>query len=281
MSAFSADWLALREPADRRARNPVLLERLREAFAGQEEATAVDLGCGTGANLRACAAHLPPGQHWRLVDHDPALLAAARARLAAWAERSEPAADGGMRVEHAGKVLTVSFHQADLARDVEALIPAGADLVTAAALFDLVSPAFIERVAEAVAARGAGFYTALTYDGRERWAPPHPADAPVLAAFHAHQRRDKGFGPAAGPDATAALEASFARRGYALHRGDSAWRLGPEDAELIRELVAGAAAAALEAGAAPEAVSAWRDARLQGASCTIGHTDLLALPPRR
>src|SRR3954470_5031135 len=106
-----------------------------------------------------------------------------------------------MRVEHAGKVLTVSFHQADLARDLEALIPAGADLVTAAALFDLVSPAFIERVAEAVAARGAFLYTALTYAGRDPRPPPPPADARVLAAFHAHQRGDKGFGPAAGPEA--------------------------------------------------------------------------------
>jgi SAM-dependent methyltransferase len=280
VSGFSADWLALREPADRRARNRALVERLRAAFAGREQATIVDLGCGTGSNLRACAAHLPHRQHWRLVDHDAALLAAARARLAAWPERSEPSAEG-LRIEHAGRALTVSFHEADLARDLEALIPRDANLVTAAALFDLASPAWIERLAEAVAGCGGAFYTAVTYDGRERWSPPHPADAQVLAAFHAHQRGDKGFGPAAGPGATALLEAAFARRGYELHRGDSPWRLGPEDAALIGELAQGIAEAAIAAGTSRETVSAWLGARLKGTSCTIGHADLLALPPAR
>ena len=89
MTGFSADWLALREPADRRARNSGLLAALVARLAGRREVAVIDLGCGTGSNLRACAPQLPARQEWRLVDLDPALLAAARERLDGWGTRRE------------------------------------------------------------------------------------------------------------------------------------------------------------------------------------------------
>ncbi|HEX2555184.1 MAG TPA: class I SAM-dependent methyltransferase [Microvirga sp.] len=275
MTGFSADWLALREPADHHARDPALVAALAGHLPGRT-VRVTDLGCGTGSNLRALAPHLGPAQHWHLVDHDPALLAAARARLSDWADAA--AADGADLVLRAGdRTIRVSFGQADLARDPAAALGASPDLVTAAALFDLVSEAWIASFAAAVAERRALFYTALTYDGAERWEPPHPADAAMLAAFHAHQAGDKGFGPSAGPGATAALRAAFEARGYRVRTGDSPWRLG--DGSLLRELAKGAAAAVRETGQVPEAViEDWLKARLAAAACTIGHTDLLALP---
>jgi SAM-dependent methyltransferase len=280
VSGFSAEWLALREPADHRARSRALLSELRSAFAGRDTAMIVDLGCGTAPNLRALAPFLPGRQRWRLVDHDPALLAAARERLAAWADRSE-AADGELRLRKDGVAIGIRFVEADLARGAEALLGGSADLVTAAALFDLVSKPWIESFARHVAGAGAAFYTALTYDGVDAWSPPHPADAAMLAGFHAHQRRDKGFGPAAGPRATELLEAAFRAEGYDVRSAASPWRLDAGDAELMRALAEGTAAAVRETGEVPEAtIRAWLGARLAATACEIGHRDLLALPPR-
>ncbi|HEU4519792.1 MAG TPA: SAM-dependent methyltransferase, partial [Microvirga sp.] len=84
--SFSPEWLDRREPVDHRSRNPDLLAALARRFAGRDRLAVVDLGCGAGSNLRALAPFLPERQSWRLVDHDPALLAAARERLAAWAD---------------------------------------------------------------------------------------------------------------------------------------------------------------------------------------------------
>ena len=70
----------------------------------------------------------------------------------------------------------------------------------------------------------------LTYDGDQRWTPEHAADAAMAAAFHAHQARDKGFGAAAGPNAADALAEAFPNAGYGVQKGDSAWRLGKDDA---------------------------------------------------
>ena len=74
---FDAAWLALREPADAAARDPGLLA----AAAGYlgAGALAVDIGCGTGATVRAFAGCAPEGLRWRLVDNDPRLLALAAA----------------------------------------------------------------------------------------------------------------------------------------------------------------------------------------------------------
>jgi SAM-dependent methyltransferase len=278
VSGFSPEWLALREPADHHARNPDILAALQAAFANRESVTVVDLGCGTGSNLRATAPYLPSRQHWRLVDHDPALLAAARERLTAWADSAELRGDS-LKLVKDGRELAVSFARADLVSGLEAALGGSPDLVTAAALFDLVSVPWIERFAGRVAEENATFYTALTYNGLDTWRPAHEDDAAILAAFHAHQRRDKGFGLSAGPGATEAMASALGARGYSVKTGDSAWRLAAQDGALIRELAGGVAQAVRETGqVAEERVSAWLDARLGAAACAIGHTDLLAMP---
>ena len=176
------------------------------------------------------------------------------------------------------KRINVEFRRADLARDLEAALGPSVNLVTASALFDLVSAEFIARFAAAVAAAKSAFYTVLTYDGDQRWTPEHEADAALLAAFHAHQRRDKGFGAAAGPDAPDALSEAFAAAGYAVQEGDSAWRLGAGDEALIAELAAGFGDAVRETGQVDaQTIAAWRAITRTGA--VVGHADTLALPP--
>ncbi|CEJ15128.1 hypothetical protein BN1110_05464 [bacterium YEK0313] len=276
--SFSADWLSLREPADHAARAPGLLQAVGRHFAAREKLAIVDLGCGTGSNLRGTAAALPARQHWRLVDHDPALLAAARTRLAAWADTAQDDA-AALELTKAGKSLRVTFAQADLAGDLGAIIGADADLVTAAALFDLVSADWIERFVALLAAKCLPLYTVLTYDGSEHWTPPHPADAAMLAAFHAHQGTDKGFGPAAGPAACGLIAAAFAQAGYRVEQAASPWRIGPDMAALAAELTTGFAGAVAETGRlAPATVADWLAARRQGVACTVGHRDLFAHP---
>jgi hypothetical protein len=144
---------------------------------------------------------------------------------------------------------------------------------------DLVSARWLEALAGAVSTRGSIFYTALTYDGVEQWAPPHRADAEILEAFHQHQGGDKGFGRAAGPKATDLLARAFSMAGYEVQEGGSPWILDRADAALIRHLADGIATAVLETKVLPDAVVAdWREARHAAGTCRVGHLDLLAAP---
>jgi SAM-dependent methyltransferase len=272
---FSAEWLDRREAADHRSRNRKLEHALARHFDGWRPVSVVDLGCGTGSNLRATAPLLGPEQHWTLVDVEQALLDAAADRLARWADGSDWK-DGRLVLFKGARRISVELRRADIAGDLAGALGPGTNLVTASALFDLASSAFIANLAAAVAERRSAFYTVLTYDGDQRWTPEHEADAEMVDAFHVHQMRDKGLGAAAGPEAPDALAEAFAARGYAVTEGDSAWRLGAGDEALIAEL--GFAEAVAETGLVDAAtVAAWRS--VTRTEAVVGHADTLALPP--
>jgi hypothetical protein len=118
--------------------------------------------------------------------------------------------------------------------------------VTASALLDLVSARWLDALADACCAARANVLFALTYDGRMTLAPAEPDDEPARALFNKHQRTDKGFGPALGPEAAEAAKSSFAQRGYAIKAETSDWRLGGEARELEAEHLEGWLHAACE-----------------------------------
>lgn len=276
MSGFDASWLDLREPADHRSRNEELAGLLTRHLGRRPTVEVLDLGCGTGSNLRATAPLLGPEQSWTLIDYDARLLDAAVTRLAQWAgdwERSKEK----LILKRQGKTITVRFRRADLVNDFESIFATPADLVTGSALFDLASGDFIAEVAAEVVRRRAAFYTVLTYNGIQRWTPKHPADTEMAAAFRAHQVTDKGFGPAAGPMAPQLLATAFDAAGYQLSEADSTWRLEEADDALIQALIPGFVDAVRETEKVPEpTIADWLKPARTGA--LVGHTDTLALP---
>ena len=276
MSGFSADWLRLREPADGRARNAEIANAVSARFAQRETVDVVDLGCGTGANLRATATLLPNTQTWTLVDSDPALLDAARKDLAAWADEAETAGDL-LHLKKGHATISVGFKTINLATGLDEALSSKPALVTASALFDLVSEDFIRKLARRCAEMGAAFYTVLTYDGVHRWEPHRPADNQMASAFHRHQLRDKGFGPASGPMAASHLIDQFKLNGFLVQEGTSRWVLSRNDRTLLEELVRGHAMAVGETGLVDaKTIESW--VKVTRTAASVGHTDTFAVP---
>ena len=260
MTGFDADWLALREPADAAARSAAMCRLLRSKLARRPLIRCVDLGAGSGANLRHLAPRLGRPQHWVLVEQDPLLLS----------EVELPS----------GVVVTPLLH--DLSEELSGIGLERADLVTASALLDLVSGPWLESLVAACRRFRATLHFALTVDGRIAWSPQDPDDEAILAAFRQHQRGDKGFGPALGPDAPRVAARLLRRAGYRLREARSDWCLGPEQEELQAALAEGQAAAAAEIASGLE-TEAWLGRRLDSISegrsrLVIGHRDLLAWP---
>jgi hypothetical protein len=262
--SFSASWLELREPHDRRARNATVLDAVAKAFADHSSIAITDIACGTGSTLRALSPRLKARQNWRLADNDLSLLART--------PQSQP------------PDLMVTTTPIDLERDLEAALDGPADLVTTSALLDLVSDAWLERLAIEAAARQLPVYAALSYDGRVEMTPSDPGDAAIIGAVNQHQRTDKGFGPALGPDAATVAPERFARVGYAVVQGGSDWVFGPNDREIQLETLTGWATAAREIGTVPlPDVVSWltrrRDLVAAGRSTIrVGHIDFFARP---
>jgi SAM-dependent methyltransferase len=277
MTGFSADWLALREEADHAARNEELGFRVASHLASHECPLILDLGCGTGSNLRALAPLLGRKQYWHLIDLDAGLLAHAKAQLRAWADYAE-VVHNSLVLYWGEQQITVDFSQTDINKDLPILFNKPPQLITAAAFFDLVSEQWIADFAQQLVQHSTAFYTVLTYDGEEQWHPPYPEDRTVLAAFHRHQGLDKGFGPAAGPKATTCLQQAFSQGGYEVMTAPSPWHLNAQEhPDLMLALGQGIGEAAAHFASA-DAIHNWTDALHYRRHAVIGHLDLFAKP---
>jgi len=293
MTGFSAQWLRLREPSDHAARDAadaamgepglMALRGTGRAKPGAPPWRVLDLGCGTGAALRHLAPRLGGTQRWSAWDHDEALLGAWPQALADWARREGldlQVQRGCLRVQGAGFAATVARHRADLARELGSLPLDETDLLSASALLDLVSPAWLEELVARAGRARVRLSFALIVDGRMVWDPPLASDAEVASAFALHQHRDKGFGPALGPTAPLVLRGLLAAAGYRVHEARSDWVL--QGGALQAALIDGMAGAAVEQEPlAATAIAAWRARRLaaiERSKVRVGHIDFAAWP---
>jgi hypothetical protein len=207
---------------------------------------------------------LPGPQHWVAHDRDADLLAFALAN------------------PPNGAAVTVEARTTDLGQ----LRPrelAGASLITASALLDILTKDEISTLAGVCSGAGCPILVTLSVIGQVEITPAEPVDRLVAAAFDAHQRRTTEWGRLLGPDAVSFAVEKFGRLGREVLVRPSPWRLGPAQADVVAEWFAGWVAAACEQD---PALTAQRDqytrhrlAQLAAGQLevTVAHADLLVL----
>ena len=269
MSGFSIEWLNLREASDHKARDRHLLKTAANWLNDlkSKDKVIVDLGSGTGSTIRGLQRYttLAPSIQWRLVDNDPELLAEA--------------------VHRHSEEYSIESFLVDLSA-TQKLPLESVSLITASALLDLVSSNFIRDLCQLIKekneGRPLGFYSALNYDGCIKWTPFHPLDAAILMNFNTDQRRDKGFGPALGPDATDFLKTQFHSTKFQCLSAKSPWLLGSADYLLTESLINGISDVAIQTGGLTNSdIQDWKTYRIKNirtGTCYLGHTDILVLP---
>ena len=268
MSGFSIEWLNLREASDHKARDRHLLKTAANWLNDlkSKDKVIVDLGSGTGSTIRGLQRYttLAPSIQWRLVDNDPELLAEA--------------------VHKHSEEYSIESFLVDLSA-TQKLPLESVSLITASALLDLVSSNFIRDLCQLIREKNehqpVGFYSALNYDGCIKWTPFHPLDAAILMNFNADQRRDKGFGPALGPDATDFLKTQFHSAKFQCLSAKSPWLLDSADYLLTESLINGISGVAIQTDELTNSdIQDWKTLELKMLELNLlfRHTDIWVLP---
>jgi hypothetical protein len=267
----SSGWLARREPAYAAARSRGLAAHLAARLPPRGHRVIHDLGGGTGSVGRWLGPLLQGRQHWIVHDRDPDLLEVATAD-------PPPGASDGAPVIVEGRQSDIT----DLAPDELA----GATLITASALLDMLTCEELAGLVALCAGVGCPVLLMLSVVGRVELTPADPLDRVVAAAFDAHQRRATERGRLLGPDAAAIAAEWFRGLGAEVLVRSSPWRLDAAQAGLAADWFSGWLGAAHEQQ--PELAARTEDYGLRriaeaaagGLAVTVGHVDLLVLPPR-
>jgi hypothetical protein len=265
----SPGWLDLREGADAAARSRELVGQLCRRLPSGGPSVIHDLACGSGSMGRWLAPLLPGPQRWVLHDRDADLLALAAADMLG------PAADGAAVAVETRLSDITQLGRNDLA---------GATLVTASALLDLLTADELAALIRACVGAGCPVLFTLSVTGRVHLVPSDQLDARVATAFDAHQRRLTPRGRLLGPDAVDAAVERFRRLGAEVVVRPSPWRLGAAETGLVVEWLTGWVGAACEQDAVLAAdADLYRRRRLRQAQAgrlavTVDHADLLVLP---
>jgi hypothetical protein len=265
-AGLSIGWLALREPADDAARSSDLVALVSGA-QGRRPWVLHDLGAGTGSMARWLAPRLPGPQRWVLHDRDPALLDAGV---------DPPPSDA------AGQPVSMTTIRGEL-DDLTAADLAGATVVTASAVLDMLTAAQVERLCAVCTATGAVLLITTTVTGEVGLSPADPLDGPLRRAFNAHQRRAGLLGP----DAAARASTTLTSRHYRVTTRHAPWHLGPADSALTRAWLDGwVSAAVAQRPMLRQAAAGYlrrRGALLDHGELwvTVDHLDLFAEPDGR
>ena len=258
----------MREPADAAARATAVVAKIGSILP-VDGVTIHDLGSGSGAMGRWLAGRLSGPQHWVLYDRDDDLLARAAA------DPPGMSLDGGR--------VSVETRRRDITRLGTGEL-AGAALITASAVLDMMTTEELERLIAACAAQRCPVLLPLNVTGRVEITPSEPLDRDVEDAFNAHQRRVTPGGRLLGPAAVEAAVTGFTRLGMDVQIHTTHWRLGPDHAALAAEWFGGWLAPACEqrpelSAEAPEYARRRAAQAAAGTlSITVEHADLLARP---
>jgi len=270
----NSEWLALREPEDAVARS-LDLARAAAALITEGPVVVHDLGSGTGSMMRWLAPLLPGPQTWFLHDWSTLLTAQAIAR-------ARPSDRDNAEISAFGRTGNLVDLSAD---DL-----AGASLVTASALLDvLTSPEIHTIVGACIAAKAPALFS-LSVTGGVHFDPPDERDAAFENAFNAHQLRDAQGRRQLGRYAAPIACGLFAEAGWQVRQTTTRWRLDHHQPGLLGEWFCGWVDAAVEQD--PQLcndVDRYRADRLaqiglgergglRGLSALVDHVDVLAWP---
>jgi len=236
---FDPNWLQERYPFDAEARNKELEWQAVHQFAFLNHIQIVDLGCGTGSNVRYYMEQFPQNQTWYCVEEDAGL------KEMFWQNISQVAREENYELEKKGDMLkmTKSGHEMEIhfiegnLMQLDGLVDLlRTDLILANAVFDLFSETQFTELIHTISHHSLSLLFSLNYEGM-KFFPPEEDDAFYIEQYNAHMKRPQDFGQGMGPDASHLMESVLKRALADVKAGESIWEIGERDEKMLAYLL--------------------------------------------
>ena len=231
---FDKDWLNERYPFDVEARNKELQTKVLQHLEGKEKLVLVDVGSGTGSNCLYFVEKLLQNQKWYLIEQNEYLSNATIRRLKEYAsyhkyefERKKKS----IKITAITKTIEVVLIN-DSMLNLDALLDVTKiDLLTANAVFDLLSEEQIEQFSNIIINNKIPFYATLNYQNMTFF-PEDPFDDIFISIYNNHMERRQVFGKAMGKNAPQFILAIFEKENWLIDSLSSNWNVERDDIKM-------------------------------------------------
>lgn len=236
---FTTDWLSERFRFDAAARNEAVEKACVAHFQNHARLTIVDIGSGHGSNFFYLSPKFHQHQEWYFVELNAGLLESALNRIADFAKAEKlpfNRSGGSLSFKVKGKDFNIrGIHASFLELDQHISLDE-VDLVTAGAVFDLLSVDLFEQLAKQLVSAGLPLLSTINYTGMA-FDPVQEKDNYFLNLYDAHMQREQAFGRSMGPQCAAWMLSFFKRYNARYLSGESNWQVSPNDIKMHQFLL--------------------------------------------
>jgi len=221
-------WLDHRYAFDAEARNPSIEKKFIKYFSERESIHILDAGAGTGNNFKYYFEKLPnQKQSWVLLEQEAGSIEQCRKRLQRFAEKKGyelETTDDRFLLKAEGKLAQIQFEQGNL-QDIKAHVDMETlDVVTANALFDLVSYEQFDHFAAQLTCYQVCLLATLNYY-ETSFLPFSEEDGRFVRFFHTHMMRPRDFGQGMGPNCSEEMLELLVAHEMKVEQEESRWHL--------------------------------------------------------
>lgn len=233
-TGFNTDWLFERFAFDSKARNKTVEAACLDFLSSRSTLNIVDVGSGSGSSCLYLMQKIKQDQNWTFVELNAELAKASLERIASFAQTQNWTADShdnSLFIHTPEKkvqieVINKSFLELDKIVDLE-----NVDLVTAAAVFDLLTEQMLTAFLELLNNQEVALLSTINYSGM-RFATESKADYLYADLYSQHMQREQPFGRTVGADCHNVMEDFFRKKHVQVISGESNWEIGNEDKKM-------------------------------------------------
>lgn len=236
---FTIQWLKDRFPYDSVARNKRVEQSCLDYYRDRKNISLLDIGSGTGASCIYFMEKWSASQIWTLVELNPALAAASIERIEDYAAQNGYVTQRGAQqlfLQKEQKFVTVNVLQKSFLELDDFIDWGSIDLVTATAVFDLLSKEMFADFIQPLIAHKIPLLATINYERMIITPDDYKSDL-FSELYTAHMKRPQTFGVSMGGDSAYEMYQVFRNNGLSYKAGQSHWFIHQEDELMITYLL--------------------------------------------